>query len=131
VQGWILVCLGGALGAGARHALHGWVTFSTGAHFPWGTLTVNVLGSLLIGVLLGSPWGGVGSPPGPRLFLASGLLGGFTTYSSFSWETFALLRGGQVRAASVSVLLNTLGSVVACAAGFLLARRLFPAGDGG
>ena len=83
----LLVLLGGGLGSAARYLVAVWMADRFGPFFPWGTLTVNILGSLLIGLLatLADELGSLG--PEVRLFLIVGVLGGFTTFSSFSLET--------------------------------------------
>ena len=79
----LYVALGGAIGAGGRH-LVGLATLRLfGSSFPWGTLAVNVIGSFLIGVLIETLALKVSAPAGVRLFLATGVLGGFTTFSAF------------------------------------------------
>lgn len=88
------IALGGALGALARYGLSGWIHARLGSGFPWGTLGVNVLGSFLVGFGL-SYLQHTSLPPVSREFLAIGLLGAFTTFSTFTWETAALLRDGE------------------------------------
>ncbi|MCS7255157.1 MAG: fluoride efflux transporter CrcB [Thermomicrobium sp.] len=113
----VLVALGGALGATLRYLVTSWVQQRVD-FFPWGTLVVNLLGSFLIGVVLELTVRGFLSSQA-RLFLAVGLLGGFTTFSSFSWETLALLEDGDVLPALlyaggslvVGIVLAWLGSV--------------------
>jgi len=119
---WLLVGAGGALGAMARHGLnalvHRWILASP---FPYGIFAVNVLGSLLIGLfagLLGADR--VHAQAEARLFIVVGVLGGFTTFSSFSLDTLALLRGGHVGLA----LLNSAGQVVAGGAAAFVGYRL-------
>ncbi|MDB5698403.1 MAG: camphor resistance protein CrcB [Alphaproteobacteria bacterium] len=121
----LLVMIGGALGAGARYqvgrfALHQW-----GGAFPWGTLIVNLLGGLLIGALAGL-FARNGAPVGQdepmRLLLGVGVLGGFTTFSAFSLETFAMIERGAFAAASAYVLASVAGALVLVAAGLWLAR---------
>lgn len=102
----LLVALGGALGATLRYLVTSWVQQRVD-FFPWGTLAVNLLGSFLIGVVLELTVRGFLSSQA-RLFLAVGLLGGFTTFSSFSWETLALLEDGDV----LPALLYAGGSLV-------------------
>lgn len=101
----LLVGLGGFVGAIGRYALGGGVhRLFPAAHFPWGTLTVNVLGCLLMGVLgAAADVRGVLSPEA-RTLLMIGTLGGFTTFSSFAYETLSLARDGQS--------LGMLGNVV-------------------
>ena len=108
------VALGGALGSVARYALSGIAVRWLGAAFPYGTLFVNVMGSFAIGLLAalvaadGRPSLGADA----RAFLLVGVLGGFTTFSSFSLETLNLARSGALAPA----LLNVAGSVVLCLA---------------
>lgn len=111
-MGLLAIALGGALGAVARYGVTGWAQSIGGASFPLGTMTVNVAGSLALGFLF--RWAeGVVLAPELRQFLAIGLLGSFTTFSTFSYETVALLRSGDtVRAvayAGGSVLLGLVG----------------------
>jgi fluoride exporter len=119
----LLVALGGAIGAGGRYALGGWLHAQLGAGFPWGTFAVNVLGSLAIGVVLGLAQGGNLSP-GASVFLAVGVLGGFTTFSSFSYETMQLLSAGQTGASLLNVFGQFAASLAAVYAGLAVARLL-------
>jgi CrcB protein len=105
----LLVAAGGAIGAAARYLAGLWIVARFGAGFPWGTFFVNVTGSFVIGIVLVLVEGGT-LPAGARLFLAVGILGGYTTFSSFSYETLQLLAGGG---ALGPVLLNTLGQLLA------------------
>jgi len=90
----LLVAAGGAVGAVARYALGGWIHTWAGTRFPWGTLTINVLGSLVIGFLV-RYLEGIPASPELRALLTIGLLGGFTTFSTYTYETVALLRDGE------------------------------------
>ena len=105
----LLVAAGGAIGAAARYMAGLWIVARLGAGFPWGTFFVNVTGSFLIGIVLVLVEGGT-LPAGARLFFAVGVLGGYTTFSSFSYETLQLLAGGGNLG---PVLLNTLGQLLA------------------
>lgn len=105
-----LVFLGGGIGAMARYGLQGVVHGVTGTVFPYGTLVVNILGSLIIGFLLTFFEERFLVNPSLRVFLAIGVLGGFTTFSSFSYETMALIRDGSYLLGTV----NILGSIVVC-----------------
>lgn len=115
---------GGALGAVLRYWVSTAVYAMAGRGFPYGTLAVNILGSLVMGFLyiwlLERTFGSAGM----RAFLLIGLLGAFTTFSTFSIETLVLMEGGQY----VRALVNTLASVVLCVAaaalGVMLARQL-------
>ncbi len=104
----LLVALGGAIGSAARYLVGAFVANRFGPDFPWGTFIVNVSGSFLIGVVL-SLVGGGQLPAGARLFLAVGVMGGYTTFSTYSNETLQLVQGGEVGAA----MFNALGQVVA------------------
>jgi CrcB protein len=112
----VLVCLGGALGSGARYFVSGWVMQRLGSGFPWGTLCVNVVGSFLIGAIMRIAGTTTWISPATQLTLTVGILGGFTTYSSFNYEVISSLEQGAWLLAGA----NALGMVVAClAAGFL------------
>jgi len=92
---YLLVGAGGALGAMARYALDGFVLRLASPFFPSGTFVVNVVGCLVFGVILGLAEQRSGLTPTGRLFLLIGLLGGFTTFSTYTFETFQLVRDGQ------------------------------------
>jgi CrcB protein len=112
VKAWLLVGLGGALGSIARYWCSGAVARAFGETFPWGTLSVNALGSALIGLFatLTAPDGRLFVPGEWRLFVMLGLLGGFTTFSSFSLQTLSLVQDGEHLYAGGYVL----GSVAIC-----------------
>ena len=122
MQSLLLVMTGGALGAGARHltgrALLAWL----GSGFPYGTLTVNLLGGLLMGLLAGLLVRGGPSGEAWRLFLGVGILGGFTTFSSFSLDTVLLWERGAGALALGYVLASVAGSIAALAAGLAMTR---------
>ena len=124
------VALGGALGALARYGISGWVYDRMGESFPWGTLMVNLVGCLLLGVAI--RWLQV-TPvaPGMRPFLTIGLLGAFTTFSTFSYETVALLQEGQWLRASLYVGGSVALGLIAMLAGMALATALARAGGAG
>lgn len=103
-----LVFLGGGIGATARYGLQGVVYRITGAAFPYGTLVVNVMGSFLIGFLMSFFEERFIVNPSLRIFLTIGILGGFTTFSSFSYETIAMLRDGSYAAAVGNITLSIL-----------------------
>jgi CrcB protein len=124
VKSWLWVALGGALGSMARWALSGAVQRWSGSAFPWGTFAVNVLGSLLIGAVAALALERALVPPPARLFLVTGVLGGFTTFSALSYETFALLRDGQWLAAAGYALGSVVAGVGATVAGYGLALKL-------
>jgi CrcB protein len=118
------ICLGGAAGTGARYLLSLWIFRLTGPGFPYGTLAVNVIGSFLLGFILQFSLTTESMSPTLRLALTTGVMGGFTTYSTFNAETLGFLREG-----AWGMGLAYLGSTVAaCLAagtlGFLSARLL-------
>ncbi|OQW80506.1 MAG: camphor resistance protein CrcB [Proteobacteria bacterium ST_bin14] len=119
----LLVMMGGALGAGARYlvgkALLGWL----GPDYPWGTLAVNVLGGLAMGALAGM-LGRMTAGDQARLFLAVGVLGGFTTFSAFSLELVTMLERGAMMTAMGYALASVAGAVVALFAGLAMTRGL-------
>jgi len=117
LQSIVLVMLGSGLGGGARLWLSTLVQRATSPTFPWGTLFVNVAGCLLVGAL-----GALLAPPGRlhdaqslRIFLVTGVLGGFTTFSAFALETVLLYERGQVLAAAAYALSSTVACVAAAA----------------
>ena len=119
----LLVVLGGGIGAGSRYLLGGWLHGHLGNGFPWGTFAVNAMGSLMIGMVFGlAQWGSL--PPAATLFLAVGVLGGFTTFSAFSYETMRLLANGSVGASFLNVAGQFAVGLVAVYAGFVAVRGL-------
>jgi CrcB protein len=120
----LAIAAGGAIGSLLRY----WVSSGThavlGRGFPYGTLTVNVLGSLLMGFLYIWLLDRVAAGPVLRAFLLIGVLGGFTTFSSFSIESLNLIEAGQVMKALVNVLLSVTVCIAAAGLGVLIARQL-------
>src|SRR4051794_40130954 len=92
---FLLICLGGAIGTGARYLTSLWALATFGAAFPFGTLIVNTLGSFLIAFLVETAGATHTIPADVRLMLTAGVMGGFTTYSAFNFETTAYLRMGS------------------------------------
>jgi len=119
----LIIALGSALGGVGRYWVSGFVAARVGETFPWGTLVVNVVGSALIGGLAAfGDSARMGLPPEARLFLMVGVLGGFTTFSSFSLQTLRLLQDGDWARAGGNVLLSVAVCLVAVAVGYRLAR---------
>ena len=104
------ICLGGAVGSGARYLLSNWTLKTLGAHFPYGTLAVNVIGSFFLGGVMCTALHTNHIHPTLRLALTSGLLGGFTTYSAFNYETLELFQHG----AWPTGLLNIVTTLFVC-----------------
>ena len=127
---WVWVALAGALGAMARFGVHQVVTLSLGQHATLATLSVNVLGSGLLGMLAGlAMMPGVLSPS-VRLVLGMGFLGAFTTFSTFSVETVDLLRSGKMMAALANMGANVVLGVVAAWLGYSAVQSLCGQGGG-
>lgn len=114
----LLVGLGSALGGMMRYGVS-LLRVPYPSTFPWWTLAVNVLGSLLIGLLAG--WLGPGNERS-RLLLMTGICGGFTTFSAFSLESIGLFETGESALALLSIGANLLGSLGGCALGYWLTR---------
>jgi len=117
-----LVAFGGLVGSVARFWLSGAVQRLNGSDFPVGTLAVNVLGSFVIGVVMALSLERGTLGPAVRLCLTVGFCGGFTTMSTFSYETLALVRDGQVEFALGNMAASVGGSVLATWLGYTLGR---------
>jgi fluoride exporter len=121
----LLIALGSALGGVARYWLSGVVASHVGELFPWGTLAVNVLGSALIGLLAGlSDSARMPLSADVRGFLMVGVMGGFTTFSSFSLQTLQRLQDGDWWRAGANVVASVVLCLLAAWAGYALARAL-------
>ena len=105
---YLMVVVGGAAGSLMRYVLGTAIMSRTGGRFPFGTVVINITGSFLIGLLMTLLTERLSPHPNWRLLLVVGFLGGYTTFSSFEWETFGLMRDG----ARWLGLLNVVGSVV-------------------
>lgn len=120
---WLYIAAGGAVGALARFGLASWVQTRVGLHFPWGTLVVNLTGSLLIGASL-RYFEATSLSVEVRALVIVGLLGAFTTFSTFTYETVLLLEEGALARAAAyslgSVVLGVVAVYVGMAAGGLL-----------
>ena len=120
-----MIAAGGAIGATLRYLISGYAQRQTGSLFPVGTLFVNLIGCLIIG-LLGALFAG------PHLIreeyrvaVLVGVLGAFTTFSTFGWETFTLLNAGQIRLAVINVVLSNGVGLAAVWIGYRLGERWF------
>lgn len=120
---WLWIALGGALGSVLRYSMQVRMQVAVGGVFPWGTLGVNLIGSAVIGILAG--WFLVAPfSHNLRLFLMVGILGGFTTFSSYSLDILTLLREGHARIAVLYVLASNVGGLGLALGGFLAARAM-------
>lgn len=116
----LIVGAGGFVGAIARYWLSGWVHRFTATGFPWGTLSVNLIGCLLLGAVVALTETRLALTPETRTFVAIGVLGSFTTFSTLSYETVELVRQSQIGPAAA----NALGSLVLGLAGLVAGRAL-------
>jgi CrcB protein len=113
---FLWICLGGAVGTGARYLASTWALATLGPGFPYGTLFVNAVGSFLLGAIMHVGLSTALFSPSLRLVLTTGVMGGFTTYSTFNYETMQYVREGALGLAG----LNVVGTLVLClVAGFL------------
>ena len=120
----LLVALGGALGSVARYGVGVAAPRVLGIGFPWATLVVNLVGSFLISLVMHLSLTGASISPGARLFLTTGVMGGFTTYSTFNYETLALVGDRLYGVAALNVAGTVLGCVVAGVLGHAAGRAM-------
>ena len=121
----ILATLGGALGSAARHLVNVGMIRAFGPAYPWSTLTVNVVGSLLMGFVVDMIIRRFGGSPEMRTFLATGILGGFTTFSAFALDVSTLIGRGDSSTAIGYIIASVAISLLALYAGLALSRALF------
>lgn len=119
---YFYIMLGAIAGAPLRYLLSGKVQDVAPASFPYGTLVINVTGCLVIGLLLTLAEDRELLSREARLLLVTGFLGSYTTFSTFGWETYALLRDNEVARASGNVLLSVFGGLFGVWAGAAIAR---------
>lgn len=119
---FLLVCLGGAIGSGARYVMALWAAHAFGTAFPVGTLVVNIIGSFALGLVMHIGTATEILSPNVRIALATGLLGGFTTYSSFNYETTSFFRGGAWIYGAANVIITVFACLAAGLLGVGLAR---------
>ncbi|URK87959.1 fluoride efflux transporter CrcB [Rhizobium sp. RCAM05350] len=120
----LLVAAGGALGSVLRYLVGLWTLRSFGPSFPWGTLAVNITGSFLIGVFAEVIACKFGASAEMRMFLITGILGGYTTFSAFSLDAITLLERGEPVTALIYVASSVLLSALAVFAGLALMRAM-------
>ena len=118
------IALGGAAGSVARYLLGILLQARSGSVFPIGTLVVNITGSFLLGFLLRYALGNASVSPEVRALVTTGFCGGYTTFSTFSLETIAMIEEGDLRRASVYVLLSVAISLLGALAGVTLAKEV-------
>jgi CrcB protein len=130
---YVWIAIGSALGGMSRYGLSRAVALRYGETFPWGTLTVNVIGSLVIGFVaaLSGPDSRMIISPNARQFMMVGLCGGFTTFSSFSLQTLELIRNRDFAEAGGNVLLSVAACLAAVAIGYIAGNSLTGFKSGG
>ncbi len=126
MRAFLLICAAGALGTGARYAIQSWALRTLGTTVPYGTLLVNVTGSLLMGVLMQLAYATPLITPVMRLTLATGFLGGFTTYSAFNHETLSLIEQGEWPRAALYAGLTLFSCAASGGFGLVVGRWLAP-----
>jgi fluoride exporter len=120
----LLLIAFGATGTLARYGLDGWIQYRVGARFPAGTLAINLIGCLLLGVIGEFSLNHISVPPDWRIGLTIGLMGGFTTFSTFGWDTVRMLNNGEWIKAVVYVGASVLGGIICMIAGMRLGNAL-------
>jgi CrcB protein len=121
---YILVFFGGGLGASLRHAVNVGCARACGTNFPYGTFVINITGSLVMGLIAGYlAFKGEASQPW-RLFVMTGVLGGYTTFSAFSLDSVLLYERGELGLAALYVVGSVVLSLAGLAAGLSLVRHL-------
>jgi CrcB protein len=122
MQAYLIVFVGAGIGGAFRHGVNVWTARLFGLGFPFGTFTVNIMGSLAMGLIAGYFMFKGGSSQHWRLFLATGILGGFTTFSSFSLDAALLYERGEFAMMAIYVLASVLVSVGALFGGLWTMR---------
>ncbi|MBS1759064.1 MAG: fluoride efflux transporter CrcB [Bacteroidetes bacterium] len=120
IKNILLVGLGGSLGSIARYASQYWITFYHSNRFPWATLSVNIVGCFLIGLFWGLSFKSIENNESWKLFLMTGLCGGFTTFSAFTLEGIGLIKENRL----TDFLLYVIGSVLIGLLATLLGMKL-------
>ena len=122
---FLLICLGSAIGGGARYLLSGWALTLFGSVFPYSTLIVNMIGSLLIGIIMHLGLTTELMSPMTRIVLTTGVLGGFTTYSSFNYETVQYFQEGEMLRGALNIFVMVFSCLSMGFIGVILAKKLF------
>jgi len=121
---WLSIAVFGGFGCLSRYLVSGWVYALVGRGLPYGTMFVNILGSFLLGLLMEGSLRSTLMSPEVRMGITTGFMGGFTTFSTFSYETVRLLEEGSYMQAGANVLLNVTVCLVFAGLGIYLARQL-------
>jgi len=124
MEKFLLISAGDILGANARYWLADWIAQKWGTYFPMGTLLINISGSFLLGLLMTLATERWVIEPRWRLFLAVGFLGAYTTFSTYTYESFSLLAKGQWGAGFINLFGSTLSGLVAVGLGVFIGKSL-------
>ncbi|MGL5648339.1 MAG: fluoride efflux transporter CrcB [Clostridium sp.] len=124
IQLVLLVGCGGFIGAGLRYIISLGATRALGTHFPYGTLIANILGAIIIGFVMKLSLESAMISPNMRLFLTTGMMGGLTTFSTFSYETIGLLSSGEIGVGALNIGVNVGLSLIGVVIGMAIARLL-------
>jgi CrcB protein len=116
----LFVALGGAIGSAARYLVGGWFAARFGAAFPYGTFVINVTGSFIVGLFLAFAQERVSLSPYWRLFFAVGFVGGYTTFSTFEYESIRLIQDDEMLLAAVYLIGSVVTGGIAAIAGIAL-----------
>ncbi len=120
----VLLLVFGAAGTLARYGLDGWIQYRVGSAFPAGTLTVNLLGCLLLGTIAEFSLNHISVPADWRIGLTIGLMGGFTTFSTFGWDSLRMLQDGEWTKALLYIGASVVGGILAMMVGMRLGNAL-------
>jgi len=118
----LLIAVGGAIGSVARYLLSSFVLRVTGTLFPLGTFVVNAIGCFVFGLIAGAADQRIPLSPHARAFLLIGIIGGFTTFSSYEYESFALIRDGQMLWAAINLVAQVVIGLITMLVGFAIMR---------
>ena len=127
MERFLIICLGGSIGTGMRYLTGIAAARWFGADFPYGTLIVNLVGAFVIGLVQQLGTEALVIPDGTRLFLTTGMMGGLTTYSTFSYETVRLMESGAWHQAWINIVVTTTICLSLCFLGIAVGRGLLMA----
>lgn len=119
----LYIALFGGAGCVSRYLISGWVYALAGRGLPYGTMAVNIIGSFLLGLITEGALRSTLISPELRMGLTVGFMGGFTTFSTFSFETVRLIEEGSLGAAGINIIINVVVCIMFCFAGIWLARQ--------
>ena len=122
----IYIAIGGAAGAMLRYSISGYIFRNSDGLLPWGTIAVNLIGCFVIGFLW-NIFENFTSSPNTRAFIFIGILGAFTTFSTFGIESFYLLKDGEIKLGIINILISNVGGIGLVAIGYILSKYLLKA----